>query len=154
MTLYRRILLGVLFISFCLMGLVFINSQLILVDSYQRLEEQNAAQNIDRVLHVLQSDIDSLRISDIDWLVKQPIARPTPITSAREFIPDTPLNRINLNAKLNVALLLDDTNTIVYKNAINPNTHKAVSFPQSLLTSMKSGNPLFASSDSQAAIKG
>lgn len=154
MTLYSRILLGVLFISFCLIGLIFINSQLILADSYQRLEEQNATQNIDRVLHVLQSDIDSLRISDIDWLVKQPVARPTPITSGRGFIPDTSVNRVNLDAKLSVALLLDDANNIVYKNAINPDTHKSVLVPQSLLASMKPGNPLLDGSDPQATIKG
>lgn len=35
---------GVLFIAFCLLGLIFINVHLILVDSYQRLEEQNAIQ--------------------------------------------------------------------------------------------------------------
>src|SRR4051812_45608237 len=54
MTLYKRILFGVVFICLILIGLILINTQLILVDSYQRLEAQNATQNVDRVLHVLQ----------------------------------------------------------------------------------------------------
>src|SRR5436853_507133 len=99
MTLYKRIVLGVLFISFCLIGLIFINAQLILVDSYQRLEEQSATQNIDRVSHVLKSDIDSLRISDIDWLEKPSSLRSAPETSNREFIQNSLLDRLTLDAK-------------------------------------------------------
>src|SRR6185295_11990906 len=128
MTLYKRILLGVLFISFCLIGLIFINAQLILVDSYQRLEEQNATQNIDRVLHVLRNDIDSLRIGDIDWLEKQSPIRPTAtVTSNREFIRENLLNRINLDVKLSVSLLLDGANNIVFQNAIDTKNGKSIS---------------------------
>src|SRR5215207_5020768 len=130
MTLYKRILWGVLFISFCLIGLIFINAQLILVDSYQRLEEQNATQNIDRVLHALRSDIDSLRISDIDWLEKPP---PTPTAlelSNRRFAQDSLSTRLSVDAKLSIALLLDNQNKIVFQNAINTNNGKPVSIPK------------------------
>ncbi len=154
MTLYRRILLGVLFISFCLIGLIFINAQLILADSYQRLEEQNATQNVDRALHVLKSDIDSLRISDIDWLEKTPPIRSTSEISNRNFIPDSLLNRLNLDAKLSIALLVDRQNKVVFQNAINLNNGKAISIPNSLLTLVKPGSPLLDKTNSQSVIKG
>src|SRR5690349_8090401 len=100
MNLYKRILFGVVFICLILIGLVFINAQLILVDSYQRLETQNATQNVDRVLHVLQNDIDSLRISDIDWLEKPAPIRSISKISNQEFFQDSLLNRLSLDAKL------------------------------------------------------
>ncbi len=154
MTLYKRILLGVLFISFCLIGLIFINAQLILADSYQRLEEQNAMQNIDRVLHVLRSDIDTLRISDIDWFEKPPTARTTLETSNREFIQDSLINRISLDAKLSITLLLDRANNVVFQNATKGNNGKPVSIPKGLLASVRPGSPLLDSTNSQTTIKG
>ena len=153
MTLYKRILLGVLFISFCLIGLIFINAQLILVDSYQRLEEQTATQNIERVYHVLQSDIDSLRISDIDWLEK-PSVRSATETSDREFIQNNLLDRLSLDAKLNIALLLDQQNKVVFQNAINTNNGKPTPIPNTLLASLKPGSPLLDSTANETAIKG
>ncbi|MBA3869647.1 MAG: hypothetical protein H0X30_10885 [Anaerolineae bacterium] len=154
MTLYKRILFGVVFICLSLIGLIFINTQLILVDSYQRLEAQNATQNVERVLHVLQSDIDSLRISDIDWLEKPAPIRSIPEISNREFFQDNLLNRLSLDAKLSIALLLDRQNNIVFHNAINTNNGRTIAFPKSLLASIKPGSPLLDSVDSQKAIKG
>src|ERR1041385_6363555 len=145
MTLYKRILLGVLFISFCLIGLIFINAQLILVDSYQHLEEQNATQNIDGVFHVLQSDLDNLRISDIDWLEKPPPIRSAPLTSNREFVQETLLTKLSLDAKLSIALLLDGQNHVIFQNALSPNNGKPVSMPKALLGSARPGSPLLDS---------
>jgi signal transduction histidine kinase len=154
MTLYKRILLGVLFISFCLIGLIFINAQLILVDSYQHLEEQNATQNIDRVFHALKSDIDSLRISDIDWLEKPSSLRSAPEISNREFIQSSLLDRLSLDAKLSIALLLDQQNKVVFQNAINTNNGKPTSIPKAFLATLKPGSPLLDSTNNETAIKG
>jgi signal transduction histidine kinase len=154
MTLYKRILLGILFISFCLIGLIFINAQLILMDSYQQLEEQNATQNIDRLSHVLQNDIDNLRISDIDWVEKLAPIRSIPELSYREFSQDSLLNRLSLDAKLSIALLLDHQNKVVFQSAVNANSGKATSIPKALLASVKPGSPLVDNIDSQSIIKG
>ena len=154
MTLYKRILLGIIVISLCLIGLIFINAQLILLDSYQRLEEQNATQNVDRVVHGLQSDIDSLRLSDIVWVAKPPSLRNTSTLSNPAFTQDSLLNRLTLDAKLNISLLLDHENNIVSQNAIDTRNGKVISVPQSLLALVQAESPLLDNTKTQAAIKG
>lgn len=153
MTLYKRILLGILFISFCLVGLIFINAQLILVDSYQQLEEQNATQNVERVLHVLQSDLDSIRLSDINWFAN-PSLRSASVISGRAFVPDNSLNPLNLDTKLSISLLVDHQNHILFQNAVNISDGKTATVSKAMLDSIKAGSPLLDNHENRTLTKG
>lgn len=155
MTLYRRILLGVVVISSCLIGLTLFSTQFILADGYRQLEEINATQNIERVVNVLQNDIDSIRVDDIAW-VEQPPPPPRyiPQNFGQNFVNDDLFSKMSLSAKLNIALLLDHENNIIFRKAIDTKTHENYSIPQIILDSIKPSSPLLVGTNSLAVVKG
>ncbi len=155
MTLYRKILLAIIVISLCLIGLAFLSTQFILVDSYRQLEEINATQNIERVANVLQNDIDSIKVDEIDWLERpQPPPRYVPQSTDQRMADDNLFSRMSLAAELNISLLLDRENNIVFHNATDTDTKENSAIPQLILASIKPGSPLLAGTNPSATVKG
>ena len=155
MTLYRRILLAIIVISLCLIGLAFLSTQFILVDSYRQIEEINATQNIERVANALQNDIDSIQVDDVEWLERPPLPpRYVPQSPEQLFANDSLFSRMSIGTDLNVSLLLDRENNIVFHNANNPDTQENGAIPPFILASIKPGSPLLAGANSSTTIKG
>ncbi len=155
MTLYRRIILGIIVISSCLIGLTLLSTQFILADGYQQLEEINATQNIERVVNVLKNDIDAIRLDDIAWVEQPPPPlRYIPGYFDQDFTNNNLFGKMSLAAKLNIALLLDHKNNIVYHKATDLETNASLVVPQLIVDSVKSGNPLLLGSTSIAIVKG
>jgi signal transduction histidine kinase len=155
MTLYRRILIGITIVSICLIGLAVLSAQLILTNGYRQIEEANATQNVQRVANVLQNDIESLKVDDIEWIERPPPPpRYVPQYPGQNIANDNLLNKISLATKLNIALLLDRENNIVFRNAVDMETEETHDVPQFLLASIKSGSPLLAGTGSSTILKG
>ncbi|MBI1279143.1 MAG: hypothetical protein GC179_13535 [Anaerolineaceae bacterium] len=155
MTLYRRIILGIVVISFCLIGLTLLSSQFILADGYRQLEEINATQNIERVLRVLQDDIDSLRVDDVAWLEQPPPpVRYYPQSLDTGFMNDNLFRKMSLGTKLNIAVVLDHENNIVFRKSVDSNSNENYAVPPIILNAVKSGSPLLPGTNSLAIVKG
>jgi len=91
----------------------------------------------------------------MEWLEKPP----SPLRHIPQYF-DAPLtddilfNRMSLATKLNVALLLDHENKLVYRNAVDRETNESSVVPRSILELIKPGNPLLPGNDSPVTIKG
>lgn len=153
MSLYRQVILGVFLIAACLVGLAFLSSQVILLDSYKQLESQNITASLKQVRSVLQSDIDSLEINDLDWL-KHPSPRylSSPLFTVSN--DSDSFNRMSLAAKLNVSLLLDRENNIVFHHATDADEQDRANIPQAILESVKSNGLLLSEGNPKSTIKG
>ncbi len=155
MTLYRRILLGIVVMSSCLIGLTLLSTQITLADGYRQLEEINATQNIERVVNVLQNDIDSIRVDDIAWLEQPPPpVRYIPQNFDQGSTNDNLFSKMSLGAKLNIALLFDHENNIIFHKAVDTENNENHAVPQTILDSIKSGSPLLVGTNSLAIVKG
>ncbi len=153
MSLYRRVTVGAFVIAACLVGLTFLSSQYILLDSYRQLENQNITMSLKQVRSILQSDIDSLRVNDLEWL-ERPSPRYPPLSSIIENNDSDLFNRTSLAAKLNVSLLLDRENNIVFHNATDADDKEHTNIPKAILASVNSNGPLVDEDNPKTIIKG
>jgi signal transduction histidine kinase len=153
MSLYRRVTVGAFVIAACLIGLTFLSSQYILLDSYRQLENQNITMSLKQVRSILQSDIDSLKVNDLEWL-ERPSPRYLPSPSLAINNDSDLFDQMSLAAKLNVSLLLDRENNIVFQNVIDADDQKHASIPQAILASVKSNGPLVDEDNPKTIIKG
>ncbi len=155
MTLHQRILLGICATTACLIGIVFGATQLILLNNYRMLEEQDAKNNVQRVLNVLQSDIDTLKFGEINWSVRPPApSRPYSPYRPQEVIDPRLIEKINLDSRSNITLILDEHNNILFQNAVDTDNRPAAPIPSRLLSSVRTGGPLANNNDEQAVVKG
>jgi sensor domain CHASE-containing protein len=148
-------LIGIIVISSCLIGLAFLSAQSILTSGYRQIEEVNATQNIQQVANALQNDIDSMKVDDIGWLEgPPPPPRYVPQSPDQIFANNHLFTKMSRAAKLNISILLDRENSIIFRSAVDTEAEETHEVPQSFLASIKPGNPLLGGANSSTIVKG
>lgn len=153
MTLRRKTVTIICLTLIGLLMLIYIYSQIILMGSFDRLEEQNTEKNIERAKDALSSDIERLESIVGDW---------APWDEAYEFIIDgnedfirTNLNPSTLpNLKLNLILFYNISGNLVYGQNIDINTGKIYPIPQLFQKSLSPDNILINHTNVESSVKG
>ena len=152
MKLRKKTLLIIGVILVCMIVVQFDVSQLILMGSFTKLEEQYTRQNVGTAADTLQDDINKLDSTAVDW---------APWDDTYAFIQDSNENyiRSNLgtlpftNIKINLMLFINSSGKIVYGKAYD--LEKDEEIPVSLkLQSLSASDLLINHKDTESYIKG
>lgn len=116
------ILMLILLVGFVL--LLYVLSQMILLDSFEQLEHELAEDDLQRLTNVLDNEFGSLRMMAGEWaaqddtyvFLKDPDAKPA-------FVASNLLDNSFETLQLNLFLLIDNNGTLVYGKAYRLDEH-------------------------------
>lgn len=153
MTLYRKTLLGagIAIIVLGLMVLFIANS--ILLRSYEQIEAQDTARNVERVSKALEDQVDAFNLIALGWS-KWDDVRDFVIDRNQRFIDVNLLDGTYDGTDLQITLFLNADHEIVHQKAYDVTLKRAVPVPPSLLAQLKPGSLLLSHPDISSEITG
>ena len=133
--------------------IIYATSQIILLSSFDELEEQNTGQNIERVLNALSDTLSDLDAFNNDWAAWD---------DTYEFIEDGNDEYIKSNlvdetftgANLNLMLFLNSSGRIVFGKFFDLDDEKEMPIPQSVIEHLNANNFLLTHDDIESGITG
>ncbi len=153
MTLRKKILLIITVTFLSLIVILYFASQTLLLDSFNKLEEQNTRQNIERALSALSNDLSSLDATAGDWAGWD---------DTYAFIEDANTDYIESNLidgtfiqlRLNFMLFINTSGRVVFSKAFDLHSEEEIPVPQSLQKHLSDNNFLVTHPDTESSITG
>ncbi|MCJ7723987.1 MAG: diguanylate cyclase [Anaerolineales bacterium] len=137
----------------CLLGILYYASNLILSQSVVLAEERSTSRDVDRVLAALNNEVTGLDMTVGDW---------APWDDTYKFVKNGNVDYIesNLtedtfsNLRLNLILIVNQSNEIVYGEAFDLNTGLILSLPEVFSRYIQDGTPLLAHKETTDSLAG
>lgn len=144
MTLRKKTILVLGGITVCLIAIVFLMSRFILLRDFTKLEHSVAQENIERVLNSLYIEMDSLESTASDWASWD---------DTYAFVEDANTDYVNtnlvdgtfINLGLNLIVLVNSSNQIVFSKAFDLENNKAMPVPPDLMKHLPPNSPSLSS---------
>ncbi len=141
MKLYKKTLLIISTVLVGLIIVIYVTSQILLMDSFTSMEERYTQKNVERALEALQDDVKKLDSTAGDW---------SEWDDTYAFIEDTNENYINSNLvnetfttlKINLILFINSSGGMVYGKAFDIENIKEMTIPAILKEKISLNDPL------------
>jgi PAS domain S-box-containing protein len=153
MTLRKRTLLIIGLTLIGLIALLYTITSIILLDSFARLEEQDARQNVSRVQSALSDSLQTLNATAGDWA-------PWDDTYAfvedgnEAFIQNNLVDSTFANLQLNLMLFIRPSGELVYGKAFDLEKQQEVPIPQGIQPHLATNAPLLRLPDTTSSVTG
>jgi PAS domain S-box-containing protein len=153
MTLRRRTLLIIGLTLVGLIALLYTITSTILLDSFARLEEQDARRNVSRVQSALSDSLETLNATAGDWAPWDDTY--TFVEDGNEaFIQNNLVDSTFTNLQLNFMLFIRPSGELVYGKAFDLEKQQEVPVPQSILAHLAVDAPLLHLPDTTSSVTG
>jgi PAS domain S-box-containing protein len=153
MTLRKRTLLIIGLTLIGLIALLHIISSTILLDSFARLEEQDARRNVSRVQSALSDSLQTLDSTLGDWAGWDDTY--TFIQDGNKaFIESNLVNSTFTNLQLNLMLFIRPSGELVYGKAVDLETEQTVPIPQGIQAHLTADAPLMHHPNTTSRVSG
>ncbi|MFC2019094.1 CHASE4 domain-containing protein [Chloroflexota bacterium] len=153
MTLRKKtiIIIGIAFSALILA--IYLIAQVILMDSFVRLEENNARLNVSRVMSALEADIANLETLTSDWAAwDDTYAFVNDLDDA--YIQSNLVDETFTNLSLNLLLVINSSNQVVFEKAFDLDSEAPIPVPASLNEHTGSGGLLLRHPDEYDSLSG
>jgi sensor domain CHASE-containing protein len=150
----RKKTLAVLGLTFASLIIIqYAASQMIFLNSFAALEEQDAIQNVERVISALNADIDNLDNYVYDWAAWD---------DTYDFIQDLNEDYIESNlldetfiaSELNLMTFVDSSGEIVFSKAFDLENEEEIAVPESIQEHFATNNVLWQHENTDSSVKG
>ncbi len=153
MRLGSKMVLTTAAIFFGLMAFLFLISQIVLLGSFKRLEQEDAGRNVQRVLSALKEEMKGLSSTTRDWAAWDD----TYLFSknrGKAYIDSNLTGESLSNLKLSLIIFANQAGEIVYAKAINRRTMEEVAFPGDLGSFVFPGSALTSHKSPESSLEG
>jgi signal transduction histidine kinase len=153
MTIRKKAILAIIVTFFCIILITWFSSRFILLNSLNQIEENNARNNIEKVLNIYSDTVANLESITSDWaswdesyyFVKN---------NNIKFV-ETNITEITFkNLKLNLIVFYDLSNKVVLSKAFDLNTNKEIPLPSSIIFQISECFSMLRTTDSNKQISG
>jgi sensor domain CHASE-containing protein/signal transduction histidine kinase len=153
MTLRTRTLISIGLTIAVLIVVLYTISRVIVLGSFAALEEQYAHQSLERILSLVQDDIEALDLIVFDWAAWDDTY--AFIEDANEeYIESNLVDETFTSPRLNFMLYVDADGELVYGKGYDPYEEEEIAVPQSLLQHATGDTVLARHSDTEGVTKG
>lgn len=149
---YKTIILTFLMLT-CLIAVVYFVSRAILLRGFEKLEQWQVRENVERVLSAIDNDIKSIDSMARDWAAWDDTY--AFINDGNEgYIKSTLANESFINLRLNTVFFIDKSGKIVYKEYFDLKDQEERDVPDSLLTKFSISSPFLVHKTPNESVTG
>jgi signal transduction histidine kinase len=130
-TLYKKTLLVVFLILLAMLVVLYAVSQLILVPSFQQLEDQHIVQNLQRATNALETSINAFKSTALGWSKWDDVYKFVDDRN-QAFIDSNLSDTTFIDSDLDIMIFINKSNEIIYEKAFDIQANHAVPVPESL----------------------
>ena len=153
MTLRKRILAIIIVTFLSLITILFFTSQTILLNSFNKLEEQRTSRNVERALSALSNDLSSLDATAGDWAAWDDTY--AFIEDANdEYVESNLIDGTFTELKLNLMLFINSSGRTVFGKAFDLHNVEEMPVPQSLQEHLSANDLLLHHPDTESSVAG
>lgn len=157
MTIYRKTLFVIVAVLITLIGLLYIASRSILMESYTALEAQDTRLNVERALNAIDTNVDNFKLIALGWS-KWDDTRDFVLRSSEEwvqtFIDVNLLDGMYLGTGFNLSVFMNAEGEIVHEKMVDLEAGHEVAFPESFRPWLEPDSPLLNHPDWSSEIDG
>ena len=153
MTLHKKVLITIGATIACLFVILFVLSQVVILNSYEELEEQNTRQNVERVLNVFSDDLSDLDATTFDWAAWDDTYAFIEDRN-EEYIESNLVDGTFIDLGLNLMLFINTSDQIVFGKAMDLRNEEEIPVPQSLLEHLSPNALVINHTSVESAITG
>jgi signal transduction histidine kinase len=153
MSLRNKVLLIISITFVSLSALLYFTSRILLVNSFNQLEERNTSQNVERALSAISGELAFLEAITGNWASSDAayaFIRDGSAEYIRSNLPDGTFIELNLN----LALFVDASGRTVYGKAFDLKNRKEITVPADIREHLTTSSPLLAHADTRSRISG
>ena len=153
MTLRKKILAIIIVTFLTLIAILFLASQTLLLDSFNKLEEQNTRQNVERTLGTLSNEFASLEALAGDWAAWDDTYAFTEDVNT-DYIESNLVDGTFTGLRLNLILFINSSGRTVFGKAFDLHNEEEIPVPQSLQEHLSANDLLLHHPDTESSVAG
>lgn len=135
------------------MTIQYVSSQIIFLDGFATLEEQDTIQNVERVRSALAVDLENLDNYVHDWAAWDDTHAFVQDTNDA-YIESNLVDQTFINSQVNFMVFLNSSGAIVFSKGFDVETEEEMPFPESLLEHLTADSLLLQHNDTYSYLRG
>jgi len=153
MKLRKKTIVIIILTTVSMISILYASSQIILLNSFEKLEEQNTSQNVERVLSALSNEFSELNSKCADWAEwDDTYAYVQDLNN--EYKQANLVDSSFVNIGINFILFVNSTGQLVSSMAFDLKNMTEMPIPQSILQLLSANDIIWRHQDSNSSVTG